>query len=345
MKSERHPMLRDVAQSVWLLGFMVVLLCGIYPAVLWAVGQTVFPFQANGSLLRGPDGKPVGSLLIAQPFIRDDYFQPRPSAASYDGSASASSTLAPSNYLLRDRVARTLGPIVKYKSGPKQGQRVGPDVERWFQADRYRGAPHIVAQWADAHPGLARSWVSAEPVREQFVNEWAKSHPDVVARWVKDNPSALPNAPDLAVVFFATFAKENPGQFPSAVTRQMADGRSVTTIEPVREGMDIQSIFFDMWRHEHADADLEALPGDMVTTSGSGLDPHITLQNAEYQLNRVASKWAQNTKRDPARVRADVEDLVRSKARAPLGGVVGEPLINVLEVNLELRARYGAPAP
>jgi K+-transporting ATPase ATPase C chain len=338
-------MLRDVAKSLWLLGFMVVLLCGIYPAVLWAVGQTVFPFQSNGSLLRGPDGKPVGSLLIAQPFTRDEYFQPRPSAASYNGSASASSTLAPSNYLLRDRVARALGPVVKYKSGPKQGQLVGPDVERWFQADRYAGAPHIVAQWAGAHPGLARSWVTAEPVREQFVNEWAKRHPDVVARWVKENPGASPSAPDVAGVFFATFAKENPGQFPSAVTRQTADGRSTTTIERVREGTDIQSIFFDMWRHEHADADLEALPGDLVTASGSGLDPHITLQNAEYQLDRVVSKWAENTKRDPARVRAEVQDLVRSMASAPLGGLVGEPLINVLGVNLELRVRYGAPAP
>jgi K+-transporting ATPase ATPase C chain len=338
-------MLREIARSLWLLGFMVVLLCGFYPAVLWTVGQALFPFGANGSLLRGPDGKPVGSRLIAQPFTPDEYFRPRPSAASYDGSASASSTLAPSNYLLRDRVARMLGPIVKYRSGPKQGQLVGPDVERWFQADRYRGAPHIVAQWARAHPGLARSWITAEPIRTQFVNEWAKSHPEVVARWANDNPGTPPGPPGLAVVFFATFAKENPGQFPSARTRRTAEGGSVTTIEPVREGTDIRSTFFDMWRHEHADADLEAVPGDMVTASGSGLDPHITLQNAEYQLDRVASKWARNTGRDPVRVRAEVEDLVRARARAPLGGLVGEPLINVLEVNLELRARYGAPAP
>ena len=113
----------------------------------------------------------------------------------------------------------------------------------------------------------------------------------------------------------------------------------------MKEGTDIQSIFFDMWRQEHADADLEPVPADMVMASGSGLDPHITLKNAQYQLDRVAAKWAEKTKRDPARVRAEIEDLVRSKARAPLGGLVGEPLVNVLEVNLELRARYGAPAP
>ena len=54
----------------------------------------LLPVPANGSMVNGPDGKPVGSLLIAQPFTKDEYFQPRPSAASYDGSASASSTLS-----------------------------------------------------------------------------------------------------------------------------------------------------------------------------------------------------------------------------------------------------------
>jgi K+-transporting ATPase ATPase C chain len=345
MTGGRHPWRSDLSKSVWLLGFMVVLLCGLYPAALWTIGQTVFPFQANGSLLRGPNGAPVGSKLIAQPFMRDEYFQPRPSAASYDASASSSSTLAPSNYRLRDRVARTLGPIVKYKNGSKQGLLVGPDVERWFQADHHQGAPHIVAQWAAAHPGLARAWVTAEPVREQLVNAWATGHPGVVARWGQDNAGARPAAADLAVVFFATFAEENPGQFPSAVTRQAADGRPVARLEPVREGTDIQSIFFDMWRDDHADADLEALPADMLMASGSGLDPHITLQTAEYQLERVASAWAHTTHRDPARVRAEVEALVRSSSRAPLGGLVGEPLVNVLEVNLALRARYGRPVP
>ncbi len=122
-------------------------------------------------MVNGPDGKPVGSLLIAQPFTKDEYFWPRPSAASYDASASASSTLAASNYLLRDRVARTLGPIVKYASGPKTGQLVAPDIEAWFQQDRYQGKPHIVAQWADNHNELAQSWVSADPSHAQYIDE------------------------------------------------------------------------------------------------------------------------------------------------------------------------------
>jgi len=97
-------------------------------------------------MLVGPDGAVVGSRLVSQPFTTDEYFQPRPSAASYDASASASSTLAPSNYLLRDRVARMIGPIAKYQSGPKAGQLAAPDIEAWFQQDRFQGNQGIAAQ-------------------------------------------------------------------------------------------------------------------------------------------------------------------------------------------------------
>jgi K+-transporting ATPase ATPase C chain len=83
----------------------------------------------------------------------------------------------------------------------------------------------------------------------------------------------------------------------------------------------------------------------MVMASGSGLDPHITLKNALYQVDRVAARWADTTQRDPAQVRKEIEDLLRQQAEAPLGGLVGVDLINVLEVNLALRERYGAQAP
>ena len=47
-------MLRYISKSLWLLFFAVVICCGIYPAVLWVIGQTIFPFQANGSLVNEP---------------------------------------------------------------------------------------------------------------------------------------------------------------------------------------------------------------------------------------------------------------------------------------------------
>src|SRR6202451_1750813 len=196
-------MWRYISKSLWLMTFAVVICCIIYPLALWAVGQAFFPFQANGEMMMGPDGKPVGSRLIAQPFTKDDYFQPRPSAASYDGSASASSTLAASNYMLRNRIAQQLGPIVKYNSGPKAGQLVGPDIEAWFQQDSFGGQPHIVAQWADLHNAVATAWVTGDPTHSAYVDAWTKDHADVVSQWVKSNPGTpQPKAADLAVLFF-----------------------------------------------------------------------------------------------------------------------------------------------
>jgi len=112
----------------------------------------------------------------------------------------------------------------------------------------------------------------------------------------------------------------------------------------VTDGSDMQATFFDMWRDEHADAQLEDVPADMVMASGSGLDPHITLDNALYQLDRVAAQWAKDVHRDPAQVRREIQTLLEEQATAPFGGLVGTKMVNVLEINLALRQRYGAPA-
>jgi potassium-transporting ATPase KdpC subunit len=336
--------MRNITKSLMLLTATVVICAIVYPLAVWAIGQTFFASTANGSMVNGPDGKPIGSLLIAQPFTKDEYFWPRPSAASYDASAGTSSALAASNYALRDRVARMLGPIVKYKSGPQAGQLIAPDVEAWFQKDQYQGQPHLVAQWADNHNELAQGWVSADPTHAQYITDWSKNHKSEVADWIKQNPGRpQPQPTDLAVMFFENFSKDNPGKFPSAVTKQLPGGKSQTDIEPVADGSDVQTIFFDMWRQDHPDAQLQDVPGDMVTTSASGLDPHITLDNAEYQLDRVAQKWAADKKMDPKQVHDQIEQMLQTDASAPLGGLFGEKLVNVLQVNLQLATRFGTP--
>ena len=336
----------NIIKKSILLGLVTVgVCCVLYPLALWALGQTLFPFQANGSLLKGPDGQWVGSRIIAQPFTLDGYFQPRPSAASYDASASASSALSASNYALRDRVARTLGPIVTYRDGARAGQRVAPDLEQWFQKDRFQGRPHLLAQWADLHNGLAAAWVKAAPGNGALVDEWAKQHPALVARFIKDNPATpAPQAADLAVVFFHDFSSAHPGRFPSASVRPGPDGKPVTVFEAVQQGPDIQAMFFDLWRQDHPEVSLREVPGDLVTTSASGLDPHISLQNAEFQLDRVANRWAAALKRDPGAVRQEIERVLQRNASAPFGGLAGEPFVNVLEINLQLRRLYGQPS-
>jgi K+-transporting ATPase ATPase C chain len=343
-------MLSHLRANLWLLLLTLVLCSVLYPLALWLVGSAFFPNQAEGSLI-GRHGEPVrsgdqavGSRLIAQPFTGDQYFQPRPSAVSYNAAASGASNWAASNYRLRERVARQLGPIVKYKSGPKAGQPAAPDIETWFQKDQYGGKPGIVAQWAQAHPAVAQDWVKADKLNGDFVVAWQRSHANEVAQWIKEHPETPdPKPEDLAVAFFESYSKTYPGTFPSAVEHKTPDGKSEKRIEPVTQGTDVQGIFFDMWRQEHADAELEDVPADMVMASGSGLDPHITLKNALYQLDRVAAKWAEETKRDPTSVKKEIEQLLREKAEAPFGGLVGVKLVNVLEVNIALTNHFTSP--
>ncbi len=88
-----------------------------------------------------------------------------------------------------------------------------------------------------------------------------------------------------------------------------------------------------------------ALPADAVTTSGSGLDPHLTLRAAQAQLDRVASARAAITGRDPKATQSALESLLRANAFTPMAGLVGgEPLVNVLEVNRAVVA-LGMPVP
>ena len=75
----------------------MVLFGGLYHVALWGVGRAFFPRQAEGSLIRRPDGLVVGSRLIAQAFTKDEYFHPRPSGVDYDASATGGTNYAASN--------------------------------------------------------------------------------------------------------------------------------------------------------------------------------------------------------------------------------------------------------
>ena len=190
-------MLKHLRANLLLLGSTILLCSVLYPLGVLAVAQGVFMSKASGSLVPGAEGQPVGSRLIAQEFKGDDWFQPRPSAAGYNASASSGSNLGANNPKLRERVEETLK-----------------------------------------------------------------------SRAEKSN-----------------------------------------------------------------------IPADAVTASGSGLDPHITLKNAEGQIERIVAAWVAKGI-DIGRVRQAVTDVLKEAQFEALGGLAGgDPLVNVLEINVELATR------
>ena len=187
-------MLSELRVAVTAVLSLAVILCGVYPLAVWVLSQGLFPYEANGSLVRR-GGAIVGSELIAQNFSSPSYFHPRPSAAGeagYDGASSGGTNLGP--------LSRKLAESVK------------------MRVDAYR-----------AENGLP---------------------------------------PDLPV------------------------------------------------------------PADAVTASGSGLDPHISVENALLQAPRVAHHRGVD--------RPAVGRLIQANTEGRALGILGEPRVNVLKLNLAL---------
>jgi K+-transporting ATPase ATPase C chain len=444
--------LAHLRANLWLLILTLVIGCVLYPGVVWVVGQVFFHDKAEGSLVyQKVDGKDVavGSTQIAQAFNSPTFFQPRPSAASYNGAASGASNLGASSPKLRGRVAQLLGMIARYSESYKKAHpkadggepSVQDDIVAWFKEQTAPTEPgkekrDLFTEWATSNPTLAGAWATGTASIKDYVLQWAKDHPDVVEAWKKDNkdsPKTLDatdttkklGADDLAPYFFQSYEKEYFGKWPTQealadVTAKIAawakdhpdvvkkwkaanpdakedpkdadlvaffyqdypeyskdwppldpgewvDADQKAVVKPDAQDSDVQSTFFDTWFIEQVKAkkldplkDFEQVPADMVMTSGSGLDPDISLRNARYQEDGVAAanvkqvidayESKNNTKatdgqkaKVEAAVRKAVDELLRQQAYRPMFGLTGdEQLINVLQLNLALKAKVEA---
>jgi K+-transporting ATPase ATPase C chain len=89
--------------AVTLTLILCVLTGFVYPGLVTALSQLIFPRQAHGSLIE-VNGRIIGSALIGQPFTRPEYFHPRPSAAGtgYDATASGGTNKGPTDRRLAD---------------------------------------------------------------------------------------------------------------------------------------------------------------------------------------------------------------------------------------------------
>jgi potassium-transporting ATPase KdpC subunit len=106
--------IKEVKRAILTTLALAVLLCGVYPAIVWGIAQIGFFSKANGSIVLR-DGNVLGSRLIAQGFAAPQYFHPRPSAAGegYDAANSGASNLGPLSKKLVDQVTER---VIAYRA-------------------------------------------------------------------------------------------------------------------------------------------------------------------------------------------------------------------------------------
>jgi len=236
---------------------LAVIVCGLYPVVVWGLSQLIFHDKANGSLITDKDGKIIGSRLLGQNFSDAKYFHPRPSAAGnngYDPTASGGSNLGPtSSKLINGTTKPTTQP------NPKGGDPIpGPDA------------------------------VDYDGIKLRIVH------------YCIDNNIAFDAKPSLDKF------KDAKGELDDVkLLKAFVDDKDPLTITPK-----------------------QPIPADAVTASGSGLDPHISIENANLQAKRVAEarKLAIDTVKKLIAENTDSADL----------GILGEPGVNVVLLNLAL---------
>lgn len=131
-------MLSQLRPALVMTGLLTLVLGLAYPLAVTGVAQTLFPDQANGSLVRSADGVVQGSSLIGQPFAEARYLHPRPSAAGdgYNAAGSSGSNLGPLNPDLAERI-KTEADAIRAETGARvipadavtaSGSGLDPDI-------------------------------------------------------------------------------------------------------------------------------------------------------------------------------------------------------------------------
>jgi len=179
-------MLSDLRPAIVSTVLFTLLLGLAYPLLITGVAQAAFPFQANGSLVRDPAGRVIGSALLAQPFAKDAYLHPRPSAAGangYDPTASGGSNFGPLSADLAKRI-KTDAAAVRVSTGhpdvpddaiTASASGLDPDISPAYaleQADRIARARGVDAQ-------MVRRLISAH-IEQPFLGFIGQPHVNVL---------------------------------------------------------------------------------------------------------------------------------------------------------------------
>jgi K+-transporting ATPase ATPase C chain len=151
-------MLSDIRPAIVSTILFTLFLGLVYPLAITGAAKAMFPYQAEGSLVRNASGQVIGSALLAQPFAKDEYLHPRPSAAGngYDPTSSGGSNFGPLSSDLAKRVKGDAAAL-RQSTGHDQipddaittsGSGLDPDISpayAYLQADRIAKARGVTA--------------------------------------------------------------------------------------------------------------------------------------------------------------------------------------------------------
>lgn len=146
--------------------------------------------------------------------------------------------------------------------------------------------------------------------------------------------SAAAAAPALAKWFWGRPSATSPAPY-TALNLAKGTGSSGSNLAPTNSAL-LDNIKARIAALRAAEASVgitqnaSAIPIDLVTTSASGLDPHISIAAAEYQIPRVARARSISEPR--------LREIMQAHTTARTLGVLGEPVVNILELNLALEA-------
>src|SRR5438876_914699 len=103
-------LLSEIRAAVFVTLALAAVCCGLYPLIVFGIGQALFHDKANGSLIVDAHGAVRGSRLLGQQFTGEKYFHSRPSAAgnSFDATRSSGSNLGPTSQKLHDSIAQNV---------------------------------------------------------------------------------------------------------------------------------------------------------------------------------------------------------------------------------------------
>ena len=277
-----------------------------YPLLIWAIAQLPgLHDKAEGSILM-VNGKPVGSSLIGQLFTDNNgnplpnYFQSRPSAAGTNG----------------------------YDPTASGGSSLGPESIVDTPGDPAQLAAGKSASDAGFKPGLLTQVCTRSAAVGQLEGVDG-SRPFCTGDGVGAVLSVIgPRDAGGNVIHPARVVSVNQ---PCATTKQpFLDSYEGVRVECAKYGEDY-SIGQIVPIRGAAPAN-PAVPADAVTASGSGLDPHISPAYAAIQVARVAKVRA---------ISADqVRNAIHDNEDGRVLGFMGEPTVNVLQLNVELDQKY-----